>query len=95
MNDDEAGMTPEQITRQVAESDPSPRYHDGRPKYHRHFAEYDIHTDEGCTRPASSWRRVYVFDQDALDAHEAHIRADERAKAYDIVVAIAKAQRRS
>jgi hypothetical protein len=91
MNDDEAGMTPEQITRQVAESDPSPRYYDGRPKYHRHFAEYDIHTDEGCPNPGTR-RRVYVFDQDALDAHEAHIRADERAKAYDIVVAIAKAR---
>jgi hypothetical protein len=86
--------TPEQAVRRAAESDPSPYYADGRPKYHRHFAQYDIHTDETCDTSGAQ-RRVYVFDDDALDEHEAHIRADERAKAYDIVVAIAKAQRRS
>jgi hypothetical protein len=90
-HDDE--RTPEQEARAAAEADPSPRYADGRPKYHRHFAQYDIHTDEDCTQP-STRRRIYVFDSETLDEHEAHIRADERAKAYDDVVAIAKARRR-
>jgi hypothetical protein len=95
MSVDEAAMTPEQVARQAAESDPSPYYADGRPKYHRHFADDHIHRDHDCTRPAGSWRRVYVFDWEDLDEHETRIRANERAKAYDDVVAIAKAQRRN
>jgi hypothetical protein len=91
-HDDE--RTPEQEARAAAEADPSPRYADGRPEYHRHFAQYDIHTDEGCPNPGTR-RRVYAFDHDTLDAHEAHIRANERAKAYDVVVAVAKARQRS
>jgi len=79
-------VTPEQEARRAAEADPAPVYADGRPKYHRHFAEWDVHTDRGCEKPSTP-RRVYVFDEDALDAHEAHIRANERAKAYDDVIA--------
>ena len=40
--------------------------------YHRHFASDAIHRDGGpeCDQ-AGSPRRVYGFDPDALDAHEA------------------------
>lgn len=86
-------LTPEQEARNAAEADPSPRYPDGRPKYHRHFAEYEIHTDEGCTK-SSTPRRVYVFEEEDLVMHEAHVRANERAKAYDDIVAIQNAMRR-
>jgi hypothetical protein len=85
--DAELTAQPEQAARDEIERDPSPSYADGRPKMHRHFAEFEVHSDEKCDR-ASSWRRVYVFDADTLDAHEAHIRADERARAYDDVISI-------
>ena len=71
-------MTPEQEARAAAERDPSPRYDDGRPKMHRHFAEFAVHLDEECDRP-STRRRVYLFDTDELEAHEAWIA--ERAEA--------------
>jgi len=88
-------LTPEREARNAAEADPSPRYPDGRPKYHRHFAEYEIHTDESCTKPSTRTRtRVYVFDGEDLDAHEAHVRANERAKAYDDIAAIQNAMKR-
>lgn len=40
-------------------------------RYHRHFANGAVHRDGGpeCTQPGTP-RRVYVFDPDALDAHE-------------------------
>lgn len=82
----------EQVVRASAEADPSPRYTDGRPKYHRHFGDYEIHIDESCTS-SSTRTRVYVFDAEYLDEHEAHIRADERAKAYDDVRTIQNAKR--
>lgn len=62
-------MTPEQRHRQSEETNGSPRYSDGRPKYHRHFAEYTVHADEDCRRP-SRWIRVYVFDAEDLERHE-------------------------
>lgn len=42
--------------------------------YHRHFASDAIHRDGGseCDQPGTP-RRVYVFDPDALDAHEAAV----------------------
>lgn len=70
-------LTPEQAARYNAEQDLSTRYADGRPKMHRHFAEYDAHPDEACDRPGTR-RRVYVFDTEYLDAHEAHITVRER-----------------
>lgn len=86
-------LTPEQEARDAAERDTSTRYADGRPKYHRHFAEYNIHTDEDCAK-SSTRTRVYVFDDDYLDEYDAHIRADERAKAYDDVIAIQNTRKR-
>jgi hypothetical protein len=40
--------------------------------YHRHFASDAVHRDGGpeCDQPGTP-RRVYVFDPDALDEHEA------------------------
>ena len=40
--------------------------------YHRHFGSDAIHRDGGpeCDQPGTP-RRVYVFDPDTLDAHEA------------------------
>lgn len=89
MTDDE--RTPKQAVRAAAEADPSPFYADGRPKYHRHFGDHNIHFDAACDT-AGAQRRVYVFDDDALDEHEAHIRANERSKVYDEIVAIANAR---
>lgn len=39
--------------------------------FHRHFANDAVHRDGGpeCDQPGTP-RRVYVFDPDALDAHE-------------------------
>lgn len=86
-------LTPEQEARNAAEADTSLRYADGRPKYHRHFGDFEVHLDERCTQPSTT-RRVYVFDAEYLDEHEAHIRADERARAYDDVIAIQNAMKR-
>lgn len=69
--------TPEQKARDEAERDPTPRYEDGRPKYHRHFGDYAIYTDEECQNPATP-RRVYVFDAEDLDRHEQFIIARTR-----------------
>ena len=44
--------------------------------YHRHFGSDAVHRDGGpeCDQPGTP-RRVYVFDPDALDEHEAAVAA--------------------
>jgi hypothetical protein len=67
---DDPDRTPWQIDRDRAERSgalPPGWTH----RYHRHFANGEIHRDDGpeCTQPGTP-RRVYVFDADVLDEHE-------------------------
>jgi hypothetical protein len=59
--------------------------------YHRHFASDAIHRDGGseCDQAGTS-RRVYVFDPDALSAHEAAVEAAARASERERVAALAR-----
>jgi hypothetical protein len=73
--------TPEQAGRVNAERNGSDFYDDGRPKMHRHFAEFAVHRDDECNKPSSRRIRVYVFDTEDLERHEAFISDRERAAA--------------
>jgi len=62
--------TPWQIDRDRAER--TGKWPESWGPYHRHFANDAVHRDGGpeCDQPGTP-RRVYVFDPDALDEHEA------------------------
>jgi hypothetical protein len=69
MSEAGGGRTPWQADRDRAkETDAWP---EGWGPFHRHFANDAIHRDGGpeCDQPGTP-RRVYVFDDDALDQHE-------------------------
>jgi hypothetical protein len=74
--------TPEQAGRVNAERNGSDFYDDGRPKMHRHFAEFAVHRDDECDKP-SRRIRVYVFDTEDLERHEAFISERERTALAD------------
>lgn len=78
MTEADSETTPEQDARAAADRYPGTHYADGRPKMHRHFAQYEVHEDSKCDRP-STRRRVYVFDDEDLDEHERFIVARETA----------------
>ncbi len=66
---DEDLRTPWQIDRDKAER--TGTWPKSWGPFHRHFANDAIHRDGGpeCDQPGTP-RRVYVFDEDALDEHE-------------------------
>lgn len=68
MGDDH--RTPWQIDRDKTE-EPGKRPQESWGPFHRHFANDAVHRDGGpeCDQPGTP-RRVYVFDPDALEAHE-------------------------
>lgn len=84
--------TPEQRHRAREESNGTYRYSDGRPKLHRHFADWAAHPDEDCTR-ASSRYRVYLFDDDAIDEYDRHITERTRRETVEQVIAKLEAER--
>lgn len=64
--------TPWQVDRDKAEE--TGTWPESWGPFHRHFANDAIHRDGGpeCDQPGTP-RRVYVFDPDALSAHEATV----------------------